>query len=83
MNSDIKIPIVCVLVGALSLIAVSYMEAHKAAPAPLTQEEIAINARVAAIDNRMQELQDERDQLDPPDDPEEDREPPDDGWDLN
>jgi hypothetical protein len=38
-------------------------------PAPLTKEQIAVNARVAAIDDRMQELQDERDELDPPEEP--------------
>jgi hypothetical protein len=43
-----------------------YSELH---PAPLTKEQIAINARVASIDDRIQELQDERDELDPPEKP--------------
>jgi hypothetical protein len=60
-----------------------YLMLHPPPPAPLTKEQIAVNARVAAIDDHIQELQDERDQLDPPDDPEEGREPPDNGWDLD
>jgi hypothetical protein len=46
-----------------------YLMLHPPPPAPLTKEQIAVNARVAAIDDRMQELQDERDELDPPEKP--------------